>query len=1703
MTKRILSTLVSVLMTVTMYTPVHAVEEIPAGDEPETAETVQETQTPTVAEEVTETEPEESVESTEDPEEAPEMEEEPEETEEPAVIEEEPEEPAAEGEPENAEELDEAGDPEPAEGEVPAAEEEPEEEPVEEEPEVFTVAPDPVTYNGVTVTVNYPSDAFGGKEVTLVVGEPGEAEKEALEALGGEFKAVDISFVDEEGNPVQPVEGKTVNVALVAEGMEASEEYRVAHVDAEGNVDFLDAETETSNEVTERVKTGETTRTVEVPAETETVVVEDYKTETYTDYEVKETVVEVPAETAYHYVLKSREVARTEPAGALKRLLGMTGRNNSKTKTVTEYYYELEPYVVREAYTRTVTETVPVTRTRQVLAGTHTENRIIRDAYSYEEKEDVFEDVTVNDVETEFEAKSFSVYAVVANAFTNNGQFVVYSGTTALAHSGNDLTAVNVTVTTENGETIVRTGNDNVVWNVAQQGGGANTTWRLSYTNGSGWQAQTRYLRARPAEGLDTNNGGNNDCNWVYDQYNHRLSRGNLYLTLNGTTWGVTNNVNQAAEVYIARVQNEPVSGDLTYYYYNADHSASISASETPATLTNSWTNVSTLAKAIPNYTYLEARANSIDGDVISQINGRAYRRGGETSGEGHTLNKVYFIYMRDYVAGEDIIPGLNGPITEKEVTQNDDGTFTIQLDITGVVNEVKHGANVVIVFDRTSSMSGNMSNTDRTMRINAAISAVNTLVTTLNPGDPAIEGFYDIDFALVEFDRNAEAYDFGSNGITGHTYWTKSGTALTSRVERYEDGENLALSGATTGYGGTNWQAALQATAAVLEDKPDADPTYVVFMTDGEPTIYIGSNTVDNTISTTDPEYYLSVPYATAIVNADYHMYDIFCSASTTTLLQSLYTASGADSYVMAETQEAVEAAFAAVAQDMIDAIASSNYGVNDGVPELGSFDIDTVDGELQLGEARYYKKEANASTFTEWTDAPVATPSSTGVLWDLSSVGSLAKDTVYRIEFEVWPSQAAYDMIANLNNGLCFYDYDDYVASNPDPVLTEEAAIAAKLVLTADERSQIAEPVSAGAEYTLKTNTTLSATYKLYGKTIVEDDIDFTADAMDLPVEPISVKKLWPENMLDEYGAADYRDPVTGETLKATEIKLTLKRDGENYLDVLVKGSEGWKKDDIFVSNGFMTVTTENGQKVAHIKEPGHDYQLVEPPQFMYYWDLVSDIYHPMVINGTPTILIYDQDKTAADVDNETYFSIGTNADNTPRIYKKQSDTSNNTLTGSNYRRSNLNLTKVITDGDPDALFTYTATVTDSYATDGLVWFSAWDPVANSIVHDLVTSGTKEIKDIPAGATIDEEAGTCTFINKDNKSETHPIAGDGKYYTGYFYVTNGTQVTIQIKAGWNVRFLNLYHGSTYSIEETGMPGNFEFTSVAATTQWNFMHPSNADWYEIDEQNTDLITGTITEPNNNYTITYTNSQKPEFYIYHSSVAVDGDLETIPMSEVNADGTYNLYAHTKTGTLYGGYYLDYAGKGDYKDDGVPGTTGVVYTGMNYEWTDPQTVIGTAMKPEAGVTYYIKEVPTYYLRNYHQITYVKSSGALTGLYLMSAVDDKNYTETGFYLQTTDGKEAEVVKTFTITNSATGKAVTLKANTVFKSIGITGDGSENNLLTYWNATGSDYYAAGSFTVLPYWITPDTITVKGISTRTVTISSMTKAGIKKTDE
>lgn len=993
--------------------------------------------------------------------------------------------------------------------------------------------------------------------------------------------------------------------------------------------------------------------------------------------------------------------------------------------------------------------------------------------------------------------------------------------------------------------------------------------------------------------------------------------------------------------------------------------------------------------------------------------------------------------------------PELLRPETDKTVTDNEDGTYTIQLDVEGHEDETvtQVGANVIVVMDITQSMTNNMPGSTTT-RMAAAKSALTTLVNTLNPDTNLIN------FTAVNFGDSANY----SNGVN----WTTTKTSMLGYVNGLPNNPNQY---------GTCWQAGLQGgidrvNQAASNPAMQNNQTYVIFVTDGNPNCYTDNR--GRWHASTGPNfdqnsYNAAVPNANTLGSIS-NLYGVFVGdAAGYDHLDDLITNAGGVQTINGTSSSAIEQAFGEIAQTIVDNIGAGSVTVDDGIPTLANVSANVPAGEA--GGFEYYITPKNG-TQTVWEGAPGASyDSSNGVTWNISEAGTLKDGWTYTLKFTVWPSQAAYDLIADLNNGLRFYNYAAYLASVPDgeTPLSEAEAKAQGLVISDTEKSAVTGSKETG--YTMLTNTHLYTTFKDLDGNEYREAIGYEDEAMPLPTETITVKKNWPANMLDQYGEAVYRDD-DGVEHTASSILLTLMRDSEEYYKFTVSKTNGWKRDEndpIYISCGNMTID-DNG--VVTIHETGHDYQITEPKGFSYYWDLISDVYHPMVINGTATMLIYD--KTLKTADNVNTFEIN------GKYYRKSSGTGVDMLEAYNYRRSNLNLTKVVSnsaglDGIEDEYFTYKAKVTDAQSNDGYVWFSVWDP-------DVIVKSTDWVI---SGATPE----------------------DGN--TGYWYAANGAEITFKIKAGWNVRFLNLYHDTTFSFEETAMSDIFEIEDIDADTQFNFMDEISEDWYTVSAENNKLITGKITEPNNSYIVTYTNKPKPQFYIYHSGVAGDGNLEIIPMSAVGADGKYNLFAKTTEGTLYGGYYLDYAGKGTYADDGKPGTNGVAYTGMNYTWTDPQTELGTAMTPVAGETYYIKEVPTYYLRNYHQITYLKAQPqTLTALYLISAVDDVHYNQAGFILKSTDNQRAIVAAQMSFTNTATNKKVTLKANTVFNSLGIKGEGSDKNLLTYWDATNTSYFAVNSFTVLPYWVTPDMITVEGVSTRTINIASMNKSGITKTD-
>ena len=726
-------------------------------------------------------------------------------------------------------------------------------------------------------------------------------------------------------------------------------------------------------------------------------------------------------------------------------------------------------------------------------------------------------------------------------------------------------------------------------------------------------------------------------------------------------------------------------------------------------------------------------------------------------------------------------------PETSKTVTYNNDGTYTIQLDVLGHEDEsvTQIGANVIVVMDVTQSMTNDMPGGGGT-RMAAAKTALTTLVNTLEP-DKNLINFTAVNFAISR------------NGATLARDWTTQKSDMLAYVNGLPD---------NPGDMGTNWKAGLQGGISRVNNAASSpslskNETYVIFVTDGNPNCYTDNN--GNWHGSTGPgfnqqAYNAAVQYANTLGSSS-NFYGVFVGDDAGyDHLDDLISGAGGVETINGRTTSAVEEAFHNIAQTIVDNLGAGNVVVDDGIPTLSNVSANVsatvVDEEAGF---EYYITPKNG-TQTKWDEAPGASYSNdNGVTWNLSEAGTLKDGWTYTVKFIVWPSQAAYDLIADLNNGL--KDYED---------------------LTKEQKETITGSKETG--YTLKTNTHLYTSFKDLEGNPYRDVINATGSAMDLPTNTISVKKIWPENLLDEYGAATYRGE-DGKEHTATQITLGLTKDEEDYMNVVVKGDEGWKKDDIYISCGLMTV--KDG--VVTVKETGHDYTVTEPEAFSYYWDLIADVYHPMVINGTDTMLILVDPKDAPSAmgDNDvytaggiTYYRVG------GKVYKALNETSN-TLEANNYRRSNLNLTKEVPNvsDNPDDTFTYTVKVEDANSTDGKVWFSAWDGTDTYKGTDWVISGA--------------------------------TAEEGN--TGYWYAENGATVTFKIKAGWNVRFLNLYHGSTFEFTELDTTG-YSFEKVEGKTTYPLS--TTESWNDINpDEPSATVKGTIIEPNNSYTLTYTNKQ--------------------------------------------------------------------------------------------------------------------------------------------------------------------------------------------------------------------------------------------------
>ena len=790
----------------------------------------------------------------------------------------------------------------------------------------------------------------------------------------------------------------------------------------------------------------------------------------------------------------------------------------------------------------------------------------------------------------------------------------------------------------------------------------------------------------------------------------------------------------------------------------------------------------------------------------------------------------------------------VHGPTTEKNVQSNNDGTYTITLDVTAPVikQEEKHGVNVIIALDRTPSMKDSMNgvkhDNDNNYPANDPMRWAVAQEAFVNMVDILIGDGNDIDFSVITFhnqvDRPGNSSEPNYTGRPTYQYyntwikysdWSNDPSIITD-LKNYITNipvtptQNTYGDDVRTWYYGTNWQDPLRVAYNLLQNRPDSDPTYVIFVTDGEPNVYGINGHENNYIGGSDPTTALNraITEAVRITALDkVHLYGIYVSSSSGLAnLQSLIDRSGGDQTIEGRDRQALNTAFSNVAEIIVNSIGSTNVSVDDGIPSLTSVSA-AVSGEAS--GYKYYKKRSSDTGFAPWNEAPGATYSKdNGVTWDLSAVGQLEEDTTYRITFTVWPSQEAYDLIADLNNGV--REYDD---------------------LDAKTKTYVKGSKEAG--YTLLTNTHLQTRYTYNGSTYV-DPFSYEDEAMPLPTPTFNVSKVW-HNDLDKR--------------EASSVRLIVTKDGDPYLfdvydetgNVIVAESHAvevskdtdpeWTSEDIYISCGNMTV--KDG--VVTINEPGHDYSIIEPAGYAYYWDLTADIYHPMVINGVATMLVLTDDVAGLTLNTDYYVINGANY--------KVTDSGENTLTAVNDRRSFLNLVKTV-EGEgkePDALFTFKVKV--GKRGDDDIWFSATDPTfvqdENEVYQEMIVSENVQMETrTVSSAVYDPETDTYSY-EYGGKSYTLRAADDGTgglMYTGFYYVPAGEEFTVQIKDTWTVRFINLPTGTEYEIQETTMPDNYVFENASSSTD-------NGGAVAVIEDT--IATGTIDKPNNDFTVEYTN----------------------------------------------------------------------------------------------------------------------------------------------------------------------------------------------------------------------------------------------------
>ncbi len=574
----------------------------------------------------------------------------------------------------------------------------------------------------------------------------------------------------------------------------------------------------------------------------------------------------------------------------------------------------------------------------------------------------------------------------------------------------------------------------------------------------------------------------------------------------------------------------------------------------------------------------------------------------------------------------------------------------------------------------------------------------------------------------------------------------------------------------------------------------------------------------------------------------------------------------------------------------------------LTDSTPET----VTTTIGETTITSQVYEVVVGSGDDAKHYKMSPATINANNGMVqWDLAGLGILESGYTYTVAFDVWPNQLAYDIAADLNNGIY---------ANVD------AALDAYGVTDATERKHIKDAIvkNADGSYSLYTNYEQSVEY--YPATSETDDegnVTWTyGDKQEQEIphpDPVPLKgsllpmaKVWESDLaLSELNELLWKNGVVdGESLKY-QITLHLwKADTREELEAMAGAPIsstnqpyitvvlGWddeiekyvfEKDaavapgtmvnleeaaelgfDITDTSKIKVFTNDEGKELEYYMiEEGHYYLVTEEGSDLHF-ELESPLYHPMIVDGT----LYN-----------VYFGSGQAVEQMDPMAA---------VTATNYLKGGLNISKVVSSSQIRTETADDGTITlanvnpvtnckDEFAFEITLWKEDEKGAKSPVYTYDDQIGIDEDSGQPK--TISGSIGYRVFSDPESVDEDGNItyasqlrgavlAEDSEYadLAGGIFATissTETKITLTMPANGEIRLVNLPAGTKYTVNEVvDSAGAYNFAATGSYVKPDETAP-------IVFGITNGVEGTIHGNNANVETFY--NWAAFFYVYHSS----------------------------------------------------------------------------------------------------------------------------------------------------------------------------------------------------------------------------------------